>query len=169
MSDPSTSQELERSRLDRVGDRWQAGWAGGGRDDFAVCCTVDVRYEDPLTGGLLEGVNALDRHADRLRQAIPDLRVETIGVRISDGKFGCLPWQVTGTQRGELGELPATGKQVTIAGVHYVELRDGLICRARGFYDLYDAAVQVGVLPRNGSVAQNALRVIQGFGLRIRR
>lgn len=164
-----TSQELERARLDRIGDRWQAGWGGGGRDDFALCCTVDVRYEDPLTGAPLEGVDALDLHAERLRAALPDLSVETIGVRIAEGPFACLPWRVAGTQRGALGELPATGKRVTLHGVHYVELRHGLIWRARGFFDVYDAAVQVGLLPRNGSVAQNALRMIQGFGLRIRR
>lgn len=164
-----TSTELARAGLDRVGDRWQAAWAGGGRDDFALCCTVDVRYEDPLSDGLLEGVDALDRHAARLRRALPDLRVDSIGARIADGTFGCLPWQVSGTQRGELGDLPATNKRLTLHGVHYVELRHGLICRARGFYDLYDAAVQVGLLPRTGSVAQNALRMIQGFGLRIRR
>jgi steroid delta-isomerase-like uncharacterized protein len=169
MSDGAHSRELEQSRIDRIGDRWQSAWASGGRDDFAICCTVDVRYEDPLTGGPLEGVDALDRHAARLRRAVPDLRVETIGSRISEGPFGCLPWQVSGTQRGDLGELPATGKRVSLHGVHYVELRDGLIARARGFYDVYDAAVQVGLLPRDGSVAQNALRVIQGFGLRIRR
>ena len=163
------SQELERSRLDRMGDRWVTAWGGGGRTDFALCCTVDVRYEDPLTDGLIQGVDALDRHAERLREALPDVKVETIGARIGEGPFGCLPWQLTGTQRGELGDLPATNKRVVLAGVHYVELRDGLICRARGFYDLYDAAVQVGLLPKNGSVAQNALRMIQGFGLRIRR
>jgi steroid delta-isomerase-like uncharacterized protein len=169
MSDGSSSQELERSRLDRIADRWQTAWAGGGRDDFALCCTTDVRYEDPLTGGPMEGVDALDRHAERLREALPDVRVETLGARIAEGPFGCLPWQVTGTQRGDLGDLPATNKRITLHGVHYVELRDGLICRARGFYDMYDAAVQVGLLPKNGSVAQNALRMIQGFGLRIRR
>ena len=169
MSEGASSQELERSRLDRVGDRWQAAWAAGGRDDFAICCTVDVRYEDPLTDGALEGVDALDRHAARLRQALPDVRVETIGARIAEGPFGCRPWRITGTQRGELGDLPATNKTLALHGVHYVELRDGLICRARGFYDLYDAAVQVGLLPRSGSVAQNALRMIQGFGLRIKR
>lgn len=163
------SQELERSRLDRVGDRWQSGWAGGGRNDFALCCTVDLRYEDPLTDGLLEGVDALDRHAGHLRAALPDLRVERTGVRVGDGAFGCLPWKVAGTQRGQLGDVPATGKFLTLHGVHYVELRDGLICRARGFFDLYDAARQLGLLPGRGSLAQNALMMIQGFGLRIRR
>ena len=164
-----TSQELERSPLDRVGDRWQAGWAGGGRDDFALCCTVDVRYEDPLTDGLFEGVDALDRHAARLRSGLPDLRVEATGTRVGDGSFACLPWKIAGTQRGELGDVPATNKFMTLHGVHYVELRDGLICRARGFFDLYDAARQLGLLPKTGSMAQNALLMIQGFGLRIRR
>ena len=168
MSDGS-STEIERSNLDRVGDRWQAGWGGGGRDDFALCCTVDMRYEDPLTDGLLEGVDALERHAARMRRAFPDLRVEASGPRIAQGGFGCLPWKVAGTHRGELGDIPATGRFMSLHGIHYVELRDNLICRARGFFDPYDASTQLGLLPKTGSLAHNALQMIQGFGLRIRR
>lgn len=168
MSD-GTSKELAVSTLDRLGDCWQAGWGGGGRDDFALCCTVDFRYEDPLTDGLLQGVDALDRHATRMRKAFPDLRVETSGPRIAQGDFGCLPWKIAGTQRGELGDIPATNRYLSIHGIHYVELRDDLICRARGFFDTYDAATQLGLLPKAGSIAQNALLMIQGFGLRIRR
>jgi predicted ester cyclase len=167
MSDGS-SQELARSTLDRLGDRWEAGWSGGGRDDFALCCTVDVRYEDPLTEGLLEGVNALDGHVTRLRRALPDLRVERAGQRISEAGYGCLPWRIVGTQKGELGDIPATNKFLTLHGIHYVELRDDLICRVRGFYDVYDAATQLGLLPKNGSLTQNALLMLRGFGLRIR-
>jgi predicted ester cyclase len=163
------SKELERSPLDRVGDRWHAGWGGGGRDDFALCCTVDILYEDPLSDGLLEGVDALDRHATRMRDAFPDLRVEATGQRIADRGFGCLPWKIAGTQRGELGDIPATNRYISLHGLHYVELRDDLICRARGFFDTYDAATQLGLLPKTGSLAQNALLMIQGFGLRIRR
>jgi len=161
-------QELERSMLDRLGDRWEAGWSTGGRDEFALCCTVDVRYEDPLTDGLLEGVDALERHVARLRQALPDMRVERSGRRIAEGSFGCLPWRIAGTQRGELGDIPATNRFLTLHGIHYVELRDDLICRVRGFFDVYDAATQLGLLPKNGSLAQNALLMLRGFGLRIR-
>ena len=167
MSDGS-SQELARSTLDLLGDRWQAGWSGGGRDEFALCCTVDVRYEDPLTEDLLEGVDALDGHVSRLRRAFPDLRVETTGRRISEAGFGCLPWKIAGTQRGDFGEIPATNKFVTLYGVHYVELRHDLICRVRGFYDVYDVATQLGLVPKTGSLAQNALLMLRGFGLRIR-
>jgi hypothetical protein len=167
MSDGS-SQELERSLIDRLGDRWEAGWSGGGRDELALCCTVDLRYEDPLTDGPIEGVDALDRHVERLHVALPDMRVERAGPRISDAGYGCLPWRIAGTQRGELGDIPATNKFLTLHGIHYVELRDGLICRVRGFFDVYDAATQLGLLPKTGSLAQNALLMLRGFGLRIR-
>jgi steroid delta-isomerase-like uncharacterized protein len=162
------SQELERSAIDRIGDRWHDGWSGGGRDQFALCCTVDIQYEDPLTGGPLEGVDRLDRHAERLRRAMPDLRVEKTGARISEGRNACLPWRVIGTQTGPLGEVPATARFLTMHGIHYVELRDDLICRARGFFDIHDAATQLGLLPKSGSFAQSALLMIRGFGLRVR-
>ena len=162
------SQEIERAAIDRLGERWQEGWSGGGRDDFAICCTVDVRYEDPLTPEPLEGVDALELHAARLRRAFPDLRVESGGPRIADSSYACLPWRILGTQTGRMGELPATNRFVTMHGVHYVELRDGLICRARGFYDMHDAATQLGLLPKTGSFAQSALLMLRGFGLRVR-
>ena len=169
MSEPaSESQELERSPIDRIGDRWQEGWGGGGRDDFALCCTVDVRYEDPLTAEPIEGVDALERHAERLRRGFPDMRIERAGPRIADGAHACLPWRVLGTQTGRMGDLPATNRFVTMHGVHYVELRDDLICRARGFFDMHDAVTQLGLLPKSGSLASSALLMLRGFGLRVR-
>ena len=162
------SQELQRSTLDRLGDRWEAAWAGGGRDDFALCCTVDVRYEDPLTTIILDGTGPLSDHLVAMRTAFPDLRMRATGGRVSDGTFGCLPWRIAGTHKGQLGEIPPTRRFVTMHGLHYVELRDGLICRARGFFDLYDAAMQLGLLPKRGSLGESALMMLRGFGLRSR-
>jgi steroid delta-isomerase-like uncharacterized protein len=166
VSEPST--DLARSHVDRIADRWEAGWGGGGRDDFALCCTVDIQYEDPLTGEPLEGVDALEGHAQRLRAALPDMRVERVGARIAEGRNACLPWRIVGTQTGSLGDVPATNRFLTLHGLHYVELRDDLICRARGFFDLHDAATQLGLLPKSGSFAQSALLMLRGFGLRVR-
>ena len=36
---------------------------------------------------------------------------------------------------------------MTLHGIHYIELDDGAVRRARGFFDLYDAATQLGLLP----------------------
>jgi hypothetical protein len=50
--------------------------------------------------------------------------------------------------------------------VFYCELDDGRLRRVRAFFDLYDAAVQLGVLPARGTLGEKALLVLRGFGLR---
>jgi steroid delta-isomerase-like uncharacterized protein len=152
-------------RLDELAAAWRAAWtapAGG----FEGSCTPDVRYEDPVAIEPLAGVDALDAHAALLRAGFPDLRVEPSGAILGDGTHGCIPWRALGTHRGELGGLPPTGRFVILRGVHYVELLDGRIRRARGFFDLYDVAVQLGALPARGSLGEKALLVLRGFGVR---
>ena len=36
----------------------------------------------------------------------------------------------------------------------------------RGFFDLYDVATQLGVLPARGTLGEKALLMLRGFGLR---
>ena len=38
--------------------------------------------------------------------------------------------------------------------------------RVRAFLDLYDAAMQLGILPRPGTVSEKALLALRGFGIR---
>jgi steroid delta-isomerase-like uncharacterized protein len=152
--------------LDELAVAWRDAWASpaGG---FERSCTPDVRYEDPVAVDPLEGVDALEGHAALLRSAFPDLRVEASGTAIGDEALACVPWRAVGTHKGELGGLPATNSFVIMQGVHYVELHDGLIRRARGFFDLYGAAMQLGLLPAHGTLGEKALLVLRGFGLRL--
>ena len=39
----------------------------------------------------------------------------------------------------------------------------------RAFFDAYDAAVQLGVLPARGTLGERALLMLRGFGLRASR
>ena len=55
---------------------------------------------------------------------------------------------------------------MVLDGLHFVELGDGRIHRARGFYDLYDGATQLGLLPARGGLGETALMFLRGFGLR---
>ena len=43
------------------------------------------------------------------------------------------------------------------------------LLRVRAFFDLYEAATQLGVLPGRGSLGEKALLVLRGFGLRAAR
>jgi steroid delta-isomerase-like uncharacterized protein len=160
------SLELERGVLDELAEQWRSGWQGAG---FERCCTPDVSYEDPIAVQPLRGAEALDLHAAQLRGAFPDLRVEATAPALARGEHVCVPWRVLGTHRGDIGGvLPASDRFVTLHGLHYLELADGLVRRARGFFDLYDAATQLGLLPARGGLGETALLMLRGFGLRRR-
>jgi hypothetical protein len=160
------SGEIERGALDALAERWRHGWQGAG---FEGCCTPDVNYEDPVAVDPLRGVEALDRHAAGLRGAFPDLRIESTAPTLVRGVHACIPWRATGTHRGDLGTmLPATDRFVALHGLHYMELSDGAVRRARGFFDLYDAGTQLGLLPARGGLGESALLLLRGFGLRRR-
>ncbi len=36
----------------------------------------------------------------------------------------------------------------------------------RAFFDLYDAAMQLGLLPQRGTLGERALLMLRGFGMR---
>jgi steroid delta-isomerase-like uncharacterized protein len=162
----SAGRELDASPIAVLAERWQDAWSSAAGDGFAACCTPDVQYEDPIATDPLRGIEALSGHAQRLRDAFPDLRVQPAGAPLGGDAFACFPWRVLATHSGDLATVPATNRFITLHGVHYAELRDGQIRRARGFFDLYDAAVQLGLLPTRGSLSETALLLLRGFGLR---
>jgi steroid delta-isomerase-like uncharacterized protein len=160
------SVELERGALDELAARWRDAWQGAG---FEGCCTPDVSYEDPVAVDPLRRVDALDRYAMQLRVAFPDLRVEATAPPLSRGEHVCVPWRALGTHRGDIGSvLPASDRFIRLHGLHYLELSDGQVRRARGFFDLYEAATQLGLLPARGGMGETVLLMLRGFGLRRR-
>ena len=53
-----------------------------------------------------------------------------------------------------------------VHAVFYCELAEGRLFRVRAFFDLYGAAMQLGILPKPGTVSEKALLALRGFGLR---
>ena len=156
--------------IDDIIDRWQAAWVGRERGAFAALCAPDIHYEDPLCGEPLESVDALADHAARLWAAFPDARIERTGERLTDGRFVAAPSKILGTHRGEIEGLAPTGRFVVVHMVCYCELDPDRtrLWRVRAFFDAYDAAVQLGVLPARGTMGERALLMLRGFGLRSR-
>jgi steroid delta-isomerase-like uncharacterized protein len=163
------STELPTVAVDQLINRWEAAWSGRDPSAFAPLCTADIHYEDPLTAEPLEGAAELGRHATRLWAAFPDTRVERTGTRLTNGRFVAAPCKLLGTHRAPLEGLPATNRFVVVHCVFYCELRDECLLRVRAFFDLYEAAVQLGVLPGRGTLGEKALLVLRGFGLRAAR
>jgi steroid delta-isomerase-like uncharacterized protein len=159
---------VSESLVEGLGQLWRQAWTEGTRDAFERCCSAGVSYEDPVAREPLEGLDALAGHAALLRDALPDLRIESPGRALAEGEFACVPWKLLGTHKGSIGGLPGTNRFVVVQGVHYLEIADGRVRRARGFFDLYDAGIQLGLLPSRGSLTETALLLLRGFGLRPR-
>jgi steroid delta-isomerase-like uncharacterized protein len=166
-----TSSDLEpRQRtVDELLDAWEAAWSSKDPESFLAICSTDVHYEDPLTDEPLEGPAALGAHAARLWAGFPDARLERLGARVHDGSLVAAPAKLLATHREPLEGLPATNRFVVVPVIFYCELTGPTqprIARVRAFFDLYDAGVQIGILPGRGTLGGKALMVLRGFGLR---
>jgi len=166
--EPSAAGGVEPRLADRLLDGWEAAWSGRERDAFAAVCDPEVHYEDPLTPEPAIGVAEIGALAARLWSGFPDVRLERAGERLTDGRYVAAPAKLAGTHREAVDGLPATGRFVVIHCLFYCELRGGRLLRVRAFYDLYDAATQLGVLPRHGTLGEKALLTLRGFGFRAR-
>lgn len=170
MSDAGETTDLAPAGVaDALLARFEAAWSASdpGRE-FAAVCAADLHYEDPLTFSPLHGPAALTEHAAKLRRACPDARVEGIAPRLTDGRFASAPVRLLATHSGELPTFPPTGRALAVHGVVYCELDEARtrLWRVRVFFDLYGAAIQLGVLPKPGSLGERALMLLRGFGLR---
>jgi len=152
--------------VDELIDGWQAAWSAKESDGFDDVCASGISYEDPLTDQLLQGVDALQAHAQRLWDGFPDARLERTGERLTGGSFVAAPCKLLGTHREPLGGLPPTNRFIVVHCIFYCELAHDRLLRVRGFYDVYDAATQLGVLPGRGTLGEKALMMLRGFGLR---
>ena len=76
---------------------------------------------------------------------------------MTDGRYRGRPVQAAGTHRQPLEGLPATNRFVVVHCVFYCELELERLHRVRAFFDLYDAATQLGVLPARGTIGEKAL------------
>jgi steroid delta-isomerase-like uncharacterized protein len=151
---------------DELFDAWERAWSGRDPAAFEPLCDDDVHYEDPLTPEPVEGAAAIAAHAERLWNAFPDARVQRTGDRLVSGSYVAAPMKLLATHRREVAGLAATNRFMIVHAVLYCELRDGRLLRIRAFFDLYGAAVQLGVLPRPGTLGEKALLMLRGFGLR---
>jgi steroid delta-isomerase-like uncharacterized protein len=159
---------MATAAIETLIDGWQAAWSGHQAGTFTAVCAPAVHYEDPILAQPLEGVDALNGHAQRLWAAFPDARLEQLGERLADGRFVAAPARLRGTHTQPLADVPATGRVVDMPVLFYCELtadRTRLL-RVRAFFDRYGAAEQLGILPSHGTFGEKALMMLRGFGLR---
>ena len=94
---------------------------------------VSTEYQEH-TPGRPPGRQALKAAAQTLRAAFPDL-TSTVTHMLAEGALIAVRNRVTGTQRGPLGELPATGNRVDFTALQLFRVEGELIVEHWEIFD----------------------------------
>ena len=92
------------------------------------------------------GPDSLKAAVHMLRTAFPDLRI-TVDEMVAEGDAVSARTTWTGTHRGDLMGIPATGKRVSWSTLDIVHVRDGKFVSHFGIQDGMSLMQQLGVLP----------------------
>ena len=135
--------------------------------DGAAACWAPDGVDHIVGQADAQGPDGVRAYFGELFAAVPDfaLVVETI---IAEGDQAAVRWNATGTFAGDAAYqgIAPTGGPIEISGLDLLRARDGLIVRNDGFPDGMGFARQIGMLPAQGSTAEQ--RVLRAFNAKSR-
>ena len=104
--------------------------------------TDDIMFEDVTFGVVMKGKDGFKQIYPTFITAAPDFKLEPKSWVTSDKSFA-LEMVFTGTQKGDLPSLPATGKSFSIRGCSFGEFENGKIKGRRDYWDSASLAKQL--------------------------
>lgn len=113
--------------------------------------TEEFLSEDVVDHGVpqiqgLNGRDSLTTIIGGIRKSLPDVQL-TLHEVIAEGDKVVTHWSMKATHQGELMGVPATGKQLTNAGITIYRLAGARIVEMRSFADNVGLMQQLGVIP----------------------
>lgn len=125
-------------------------WNSHDGDDVVGLMADDITFEDVAAGQRHEGREAVKAYVADVHQWSSDVVMEVVSMQQSGDRYA-LEWELSGTNTGAAGGLPATEKQFRIRGVSVGELDgEGLIIHNRDYWNMADYLAQVGIMPALG-------------------
>jgi steroid delta-isomerase-like uncharacterized protein len=96
---------------------------------------------------LFTGLEALRQNVAMGLNGFPDFRL-TVEDEVAAGDKVAARWTMTGTQKGEVFGIPATGKQVVHSGMTFYRLSNAKIAELWFLADTLGMMQQLGVIPQ---------------------
>lgn len=121
-------------------------WNGGHLAAIDDLCIPQVRYYSPYTPGTLIGRDGLKQWVSTVRTAFPDLVVELDGYLVAEGEQVAGRWTASGTHLCPIGQLPASGRSMTLDGMGICRFEDDRLAEIRLQYDVRSLLRQLGAL-----------------------
>ena len=132
------------------------GWNARDFDALADLMALDGTITFMGSGEVLTGPEGSRTYNEMWANAFPDGRI-TIDTLMADGDRVVVEYTGRGTHTGALvtsmGEIPPTGKAVTLKLCDVVEVSDGLVTAQRSYLDTGSMMAQLGLTSEQSATA----------------
>ena len=133
------------------------GWNERKFDDIAESMAPDGKIVVVGTGDEFVGPEGARRYNKQWYDGFPDGRI-TIDNTVEAGDTVVVEFTGRGTHTGTLatsmGEIPATGRSLTLHLCDVLEFRDGKIATQRTYFDTGSMMAQLGLMPGQPATSQ---------------
>jgi len=124
-------------------------------DALQAVWTDDTVERTP--SGELNGAGEITAYFRDQFAGLEGFNLEVLRV-IAEGDEAFVHWRLTGTHVGRLAGIEATGRRVEADGMDHMTLRGGTLLTNTVVFDQMEIARQLGVLPREGTLADTAMK-----------
>jgi steroid delta-isomerase-like uncharacterized protein len=114
----------------------------------AAIFAADAELHDTGVAQAVVGPDAIAAVYSKHFAAIPDARVH-VDRMVAEGDTVAVEWTLSGTQRGRMMGIPATGKPVSFKGISFIRYRGTMVIADTRVWDLAGLLRQIGLLPRH--------------------
>ncbi|QCO97229.1 ester cyclase [Arthrobacter sp. 24S4-2] len=120
---------------------------GGNLSLIDELATEDYVDHEEALPGQPPGKDGVRYFVDAIRTAFPDIKVKTVEASLADGNMEACHVILTGTHRGEMAGMPATGKSVEFGTTDIIRVEDGKVAEHWGTTDNLTLMQQLGAIP----------------------
>lgn len=121
-------------------------WNQGHYDIIDELVADDFIMHEPTQPTEIRGREGLKQYIAAFREAFPDMKM-SVDMEVAEGDMVSRRTTLTGTHRGPLAGIPATGKEVSTWALSIDRLRDGKIVETYLTYDVLGLMRQIGAAP----------------------
>jgi len=142
------------STIEHLTQKMFAAWSMNTPSTIDSIFAKDGIYEDVAGNTLAKGRENIKKLLNETTSAIPDFNIKLLKWFSSGNKVAC-QWIMKGTQTGNMGDIPASGKSFSVRGASIALIKDGEIIRWTDYYDSFSFLKQLGVIPSKDPVKNN--------------
>jgi steroid delta-isomerase-like uncharacterized protein len=124
----------------------------GRLDAYDEILAPNYVFHDPTLPEPVRGIQAAKEFAGMYVSAFPGMSVEADEV-LAEGDGVAVRWTARGTHTGALGDIPPSGRDVTVSGSSFYRIESGKIAED---WSVYDA---LGLMQQIGAVSESARAV----------